>query len=84
MSELLKLLKSAQSPGGDLYLTKTHADQLIRWVEISTKMIEAGDAAIRELRQILELIELVKGEPSDIAKIDFLFNEFKRIEGQRK
>ncbi len=84
MNELLKLLKTARSPGGDLYLTKTHADQLIRWVEISNKMIDAGDAAIRELKQILELIELAKGEPSETARFSVLFNELQRFESFRK
>ena len=55
MNELIEAIKSKRGPGGDLYLTKTHADHLIRWMEICEESWKQGEAAVKELQTILKL-----------------------------
>ncbi len=57
MSDLIEMLKEKRGPGGDLYLTRTHADHLLRWVQIVEKQLEIAQDSISELQKIMKMLE---------------------------
>lgn len=74
-AHLVKSLKSRRSPAGYLYLSRTSADQLFRWIECVESILKTQDESISKLKELVELYKR-KGEKhavtSDVAnKFEF-------------
>ncbi len=60
MNELLEILRAKLGPGGDLYLTKTHAEHLFRWIEITGNQLNEHADRLMAAELALELNRLAK------------------------
>lgn len=54
MDDMIQALREKIGTLGDLHLTKTHAEHLIRWIEIVTKQLQDQAAVINSLKLELE------------------------------
>lgn len=55
MNEYIEFLKNRRGPAGDLYLTSTHAEHLIRWLEVWLREDSRMKESIAELEKILKI-----------------------------
>lgn len=55
MNEYIEFLKNRRGPAGDLYLTSSHAEHLIRWLEVYVKDAKQMEESIAELQKLLKI-----------------------------
>jgi hypothetical protein len=54
-SNFMKLLRSRRSPAGDLYLTRTMADQLFRVMEINERILANKNEIIEGQKWLIQI-----------------------------
>jgi hypothetical protein len=81
MNLMVNAIKEKMGPGGDLYLTKTHVEHLLRWLEICEGVFKEYKISLGVIADALEALEVLNGGKD--AQITTMLADLKRLTRER-